>query len=129
MPLSSIGLSPNIPSQMDKAQQEAHRATILARIAEIEENLAGSAEDTKAISPDKAIGRLSRLDSMQMQQMALGMKQRMREELRRLQDALARIDRGAFGTCQLCGNDIPQERLEYQPDAVTCVDCLNRARR
>lgn len=85
--------------------------------------------DREAISPDKSIGRLSRLDSMQMQQMAVGMNNRMREELEQLKAALQRIDRGRFGTCDLCRKDIPTERLEFQLDATICVDCFRRASR
>ena len=53
----------------------------------------------------------------------------MKEEISRLQEALGRIDRGIFGTCELCRKDISAERLDYQPDAAVCVDCLNRPRR
>ncbi|NBB81177.1 MAG: hypothetical protein GVY36_17350, partial [Verrucomicrobia bacterium] len=86
-------------------------------------------EDTEAISPDKAIGRLSRLDSMQMQQMAVGMQSRMREEIKQLKEALQRIDRGRYGTCELCRKDIPLERLEFQLDATICVSCFRGARK
>lgn len=37
--------------------------------------------------------------------------------------ALERIDAGAFGTCERCGNPIPQERLEAIPTATLCVAC------
>lgn len=112
---------------MDIKEQEQFRPQIEARIAELNASLASTKEDTKAISPDKAIGRLSRLDSMQMQQMAVGMQSRMREEIKQLKEALQRIDRGRFGICELCRKDIPLERLEFQLDATICVDCFRRA--
>ncbi|HEX2058596.1 MAG TPA: TraR/DksA C4-type zinc finger protein [Actinomycetota bacterium] len=37
--------------------------------------------------------------------------------------ALDRIDRGTFGTCERCGNQIPEERLEAIPTATLCVSC------
>lgn len=114
---------------MNQETQESFRPRIEARIQELRDNMNATAEDREAIAPDVAIGRLSRLDSMQMQQMALGMKQRMQEEIRRLEEALGRINNGRYGACELCGNDIPSERLEYQPDAITCVSCLNQAQR
>ena len=114
---------------MDAAAQETFRPRIEARIAELEAQLAAGKGDTEAIAPDKSIGRLSRLDSMQMQQMALGMQSRMREEVKQLKDALQRINRGRYGTCDLCRQDIPIERLEFQLDATICIVCFRRARR
>lgn len=113
---------------MNKETQESFRPKIEARIAEIEAALQSTKEDTEAISPDVSIGRLSRLDSMQMQQMAMGMQRRQREEMTQLKEALQRIDRGRFGICERCRKDIPAERLEFQLDATICVDCFRRVR-
>ncbi|NBB80512.1 MAG: hypothetical protein GVY36_13895 [Verrucomicrobia bacterium] len=114
---------------MDKSTQETFRPLIEARMDELNATLASTKEDTAAISPDVSIGRLSRLDSMQMQQMAVGMQSRMREELKQLKEALLRIDRGRYGTCEMCRKDIPTERLEFQLDATVCVACLRGARK
>ncbi len=113
---------------MEAVHQERFRPIIRKRLDEIEAELAAGAENTEAISPDVSIGRLSRLDSMQMQQMALAGKRRLEEERGRLNEALNRIEGGNYGRCPLCGNDIADERLEYQPDAITCVPCLNKKR-
>ena len=37
--------------------------------------------------------------------------------------ALDRIEAGTFGTCERCGNQIPEERLEARPTATLCVAC------
>lgn len=37
--------------------------------------------------------------------------------------ALDRIEAGTFGTCERCGNLIPDERLEARPTAALCVAC------
>ena len=96
------------------------------RLTAIEEELDNLSEDTEAISPDVSIGRLSRLDSMQQQQMALANKRRLEDERNRLYEAQRRITAGTYGHCLLCDQDIAQERLEYQPDAVTCVPCFRK---
>lgn len=113
---------------MDRSEQETFRPLIEARLAEIETALTGGADDRAAISPDVSIGRLSRLDSMQMQQMALAGKRRLEQEQQRLRQALRRVDSGTYGRCQLCQKDIHNERLRHLPDAATCVPCLERAR-
>lgn len=108
---------------MDRDTQEKFRPLIEQRLGEVEKQIEESAENTAAVSPDKAIGRLSRLDSMQMQQMALASKQRLKNERTRLIEARRRLDLGKYGACLRCGKDIARERLEYQPDAVFCITC------
>jgi DnaK suppressor protein len=37
--------------------------------------------------------------------------------------ALERVRAGVYGTCERCGRQIPEERLEVRPTARTCVQC------
>ena len=111
---------------MTREEQVQFRPLIEERMRTLDAEIAGTAQSTEAISPDNAIGRLSRLDAMQAQQMALAGKRRLEEERTRLTEALARVELGTYGRCLRCGNDIALERLEYQPDALICVPCANR---
>jgi len=43
--------------------------------------------------------------------------------LRAIDDALARIEAGTYGTCGRCGNAISEARLEAMPYANKCIDC------
>jgi len=43
--------------------------------------------------------------------------------------ALARIDDGTFGTCQDCGRPIGADRIEALPWAARCIDCQRLAGR
>ena len=45
---------------------------------------------------------------------------------RNLENALERIDSGAFGVCQICGELIPEERMMEVFNATKCVDCKTR---
>lgn len=40
-----------------------------------------------------------------------------------IDSALAAIDQGTYGTCEVCGTDIPAGRLEARPAARRCIDC------
>jgi len=42
--------------------------------------------------------------------------------------ALAALDDGTYGRCEVCGSPIPAERLEARPGARTCVSCASRRR-
>jgi RNA polymerase-binding protein DksA len=41
----------------------------------------------------------------------------------KIDGALARMDRGEYGTCTRCGNPIPIGRLRVRPYEPTCVAC------
>ena len=43
------------------------------------------------------------------------------EQIARLRSALERIDAGKYGVCEVCGQPIPEARLEVRPDATRCV--------
>lgn len=40
-----------------------------------------------------------------------------------------RLDQGAYGVCEKCGNPIPAERLDIRPEARFCVTCAAAVRR
>ncbi len=40
-----------------------------------------------------------------------------------IDNALERINSGTYGACEVCGQDIPLERLEAVPSATKCRDC------
>ena len=111
---------------MDTSQQEHFQKIISDRFVAIEAELKGLEQGTEVISPDVSIGRLSRLDAMQHQQIALANKRRCEEERGRLHEAERRLRDGTFGTYIRCEGSIAVERLEIQPDAVTCVPCAQR---
>jgi DnaK suppressor protein len=43
--------------------------------------------------------------------------------LRFIQDAIKAIDRGQYGECTHCGNDINEKRLDAVPWATMCISC------
>jgi len=46
-----------------------------------------------------------------------------RQQLRRIEGALRRMDEGSFGTCQVCEREIARRRLEALPWTQYCLDC------
>ena len=48
---------------------------------------------------------------------------RARAEIAAIDDAIARMERGDYGACEECGEEIPVERLEAMPSATLCVTC------
>lgn len=46
-----------------------------------------------------------------------------RETLDQINQALSRLDEGAYGYCLECGEEIPERRLRALPFAIRCKDC------
>ena len=92
-------------------------------IEALQAEMEASSAEREAVAPDKAIGRLSRLDAMQMQEVAKDAQRRREERLHLLEAAQDRMDDGEYGTCEACREEIPFERLEAQPEALRCGRC------
>jgi DnaK suppressor protein len=43
--------------------------------------------------------------------------------LAKIETALQKIERGAYGECVICGEDIGLKRLRARPVAELCIDC------
>ncbi|MCB1493315.1 MAG: TraR/DksA C4-type zinc finger protein [Rhodobiaceae bacterium] len=99
---------------------------LLARRAELEDLRALSEEARSTVTLDQqSVGRLSRMDAMQMQAMAAAQERQRAAELQRIAAALALIedDPDEYGVCRACGEEIPDKRLEIDPAATRCVRC------
>ncbi len=54
---------------------------------------------------------------------ALRMRDRESKLLRKIRNALARIEAGTFGICEMCGEPIAVKRLKARPVTTHCIDC------
>jgi DnaK suppressor protein len=111
----------------DAIDTEAARALLLARKAELQALTESSAGGRATVELDQTtVGRLTRMDAMQGQQMALETERRRKAELGRIEAALKRLDGGDYGYCQSCDEAIAAKRLELDPAATLCVDCAGK---
>lgn len=64
--------------------------------------------------------------SLSMEKLQNTLQQSEMDEIRLIDDALERINRGDYGVCMECGNPIPEKRLETFPYAARCVACQEK---
>ena len=57
------------------------------------------------------------------QSMRMRLRNRESLYLKKVEEALKRIEEGCFGECEECGEDIELRRLEARPTATLCVAC------
>ena len=81
-------------------------------------------EDRKPVGLDQtAVGRLSRMDALQVQAMQIETNRRRHVELKRIESALRRLEDGEFGYCIICGEEIEDKRLNIDPTVPSCIAC------
>ena len=101
----------------------------------IREKLMALYEDTLALSKaakeslkpvaldQQSVGRLSRMDSLQVQAMDKAQETARQKKLLRIKAALTRLDNGDYGYCVTCDETISQKRLDLDPSVPLCISC------
>lgn len=56
----------------------------------------------------------------------LSLSENVKDILKRVNEALDRIDSGTFGVCEICGLKILEERLQALPYANLCITCKQK---
>jgi DnaK suppressor protein len=101
-------------------------ALVAARKREINHIMEAGSGTRSAVELDQSrVGRLARMDAIQMQQMNLESERRWIRELAALDAVLERIECGKFGICNRCGDEIDPRRLEIDVCATLCIGCAN----
>lgn len=108
---------------MTEEQRNTLRDAIIDRQIDVEVRIAELEESTKPISPDKGLGRLTRLEAMQDKSINENALERLRQEEIQLHNAMANIAMPDFGHCQSCGGGIAFERMEALPASTLCAQC------
>jgi DnaK suppressor protein len=100
------------------------RAELMRELARLERTMPTSRDAARPVSLDQtAVGRLSRMDALQNQQMSVDLHSRNEARHAQIIDALARMDAGTYGSCSHCGQPIPYGRLLVFPEARACAAC------
>lgn len=110
----------------DPDDDEAVRTLLSAKKAELERLIKNSKEARAAVELDQTrVGRLSRMDALQGQAMALETDRRRGLELQKIEGALRRLEDGEYGACVRCSEEVEVKRLELDPAATLCFDCAS----
>jgi len=113
--------------ELTPEQSAELQALIRQSCAELEALLASSSASSKPVALDEPIGRLSRMDAMQQQQMAVAGRLAHSRRLQLLRNALQAISRNDYGYCRSCEEPIGYQRLRVRPESPFCLECQSRA--
>jgi DnaK suppressor protein len=121
MEVDMIDLTEEQRSELETRLQELRR--------ELEERLASTAAQVKPVDLGLPIGRLSRVDAMQAQELARSQRRRDEVQLQLTKAALSRLRQGIYGECIRCEEPIGFERLAASPEVALCRACKESAER
>ena len=114
---------------MPEELTEAQLAELVQRLhdlrAELRKTLRTTGEHAQTVELDQAsVGRLSRMDAIQQQQMADAQRRRNELRLKQIAVALMAVDDDEYGDCKVCGEPIGFARLRARPESPACVSCM-----
>lgn len=112
---------------MKESEIEQFKQTLLHLKSELQGLEELSKEATKPIELDQSsIGRLSRMDAMQAQEMAQEGARRRQHQLTKIEGALRRMQAGDYGYCYVCGEEMDVRRLSADPTVTRCIKCVEK---
>ncbi len=112
---------------MEEKNKKLLRSTINEEITGTEKVLKSLKDKTKPVSPDNAIGRLSRMDAIGNKSVNAAALRQAQTKLTKLKYALSHINRPGFGICTECEEEIPFARIIVMPESILCVHCAELA--
>ena len=90
---------------------------------QLEERLLLTKEGAKPVELSEPIGRLSRMDAIQQQQMTKANRATDERRLRQIEASLDALTKGEFGYCRSCEEPIGFARLSARPETPFCLEC------
>jgi len=106
-------------------KKEEIEQNILHEITKTESLIEEYKEMTRPVAPDDAIGRISRMDAINNKSVTEASLRQAEKKLENLKRVLSRVGSRDFGICIKCGKAIPEGRILYRPESLTCIECAS----
>ena len=108
---------------------EQLRVALIDLRGELERLMKATREGTRAVDLDEPIGRLTRMDAIQQQNVAAANRRSHDIRLQQVRQALSTIERGEYGLCRRCEDPISYRRLVARPESPYCLPCQDEVDR
>lgn len=105
-------------------EKEKLRKELLKDLEETEKDILYLIKESKAVQPDNAIGRISRMDAIHNMNINKSLLRKKEEHKYQLEEVLEKIDEKDFASCSRCKKDIPFLRILRVPNSKLCVPCI-----
>ncbi len=107
---------------------DQRKKDLLKKREELEKDLKSFADksdrdDWETKYPQMADDEEESVDEVEEYENLLPIEKSLEEELKDIDNALEKIEKGEYGKCDICGKEISEERLIILPQAKTCDIC------
>ena len=108
---------------MKKKELERFRSQLETQREELVGKARKTLEQDMALDVNELPDDMDFATSQSDQGMVLRLRGREKTLLKKIDEALKRIEDGEFGICEECGDDIGTKRLEARPVTTLCIRC------
>jgi DnaK suppressor protein len=113
---------------------DEERETLAEALHALKQRLTATLESqedaAKPVELDQTkMGRVSRIDAIQQQEMARSSEASARRRLALVRQALKALEEDEYGYCRLCEEPIAFRRLQARPESPFCVECQGKRER
>ena len=110
---------------MTEKERKKIKNTIKEAILDTKLKIQEYSELSKPISPENAIGRISRMDAINNKSVVEAALRESKKKLSDLKFVESLLDKDDFGICIKCKQSIPIGRILFRPQSKKCVKCAN----
>ncbi|MBI4180835.1 MAG: TraR/DksA C4-type zinc finger protein [Chloroflexi bacterium] len=106
-----------------RSRLESERKRLLGELELLKEN----AEPDEARREGSPFGKREEeaTESFELEK-RLALEKQLKDHLAEVEHALGKFKEGSYGLCDICGKQIPLDRLEALPQANLCLDCKTK---
>ena len=108
---------------MDKKKTEKFKKKLLNMRLDLAAEIHRMTNGEMNKDRDGARDSVDQADSSYTADTSLARTEKINRRIREIDDAIHRMKDGSYGVCEVCGEDIPEGRLEVRPNAMYCAQC------
>lgn len=110
---------------MTKVQRQQIKEKIIQDLEAMQKEINELQDKTKPITPDCSLGRLTRQEMIQEQQVNEHALHEAEIRVNKLKYAIQKVDKEDYGICVECEEEIIFGRLMLLPESSHCVSCIS----
>lgn len=114
---------------MDKNQRDYFRELLYRQLRDLLEQADGTVSGLLQESGGQMPDITDRAAFESQLNFLLRIRDRESKLIKKIVEAIERLDDGTFGICEACGEEISPERLKARPMTTYCIDCKTRQER
>ncbi|UCG38429.1 MAG: TraR/DksA C4-type zinc finger protein [bacterium] len=108
---------------MRQDRLEKYRKMLLEMRQEYQAELQKVSNEEKNRDRTEAKDSVDQADSNYSVDYQMARTEKINRGIKEVDEALNRIRNGEYGVCQVCGDEIPEGRLQVRPNALYCAQC------